>query len=109
MFATYWLATMTATGRNEPFGQIYMKEFDNIAPKVSSGAMTVYIAIALCRNSRTLKTPLVGIPLLCQKTGMSRKTLHRHIAGLIDKGFLTKEPKGQRSIYGFPLLELSQE
>lgn len=90
---------------NDRFGKLGVREFDEVCSRCTPTESMVYAALVTLRNSSRLATPPIGISLIEAKTSLPRRTAFRCVAGLIEKGCLTKERTGQRSVYRFPLAE----
>lgn len=70
---------------------------------LTCGEFRVYVVIATARNHKTLKTPAIGYALIAKMCGMDKETTRKLIARLVSKGALTKEPRGKRFVFGFPI------
>lgn len=87
------------------WGKVYVSEFERVAKAVTPAQLSVYLFLALKRNGKTIKTPPIGVSLIESSTNLSRRTVFSAIASLTKKGFLTKATKGNRAVYGFPLVD----
>ncbi len=92
------------TAGREAFGLLYQSEFDRVAQTVMPSATVLYCALATMRNGRTKETCPVGIELLAQKTGQTRRTVFRGLSTLVDEGFIVKHAHGKRLTFSFPLV-----
>lgn len=87
------------------WGRIWVSEFEKVAKAVTPAQLSVYMFLALKRNSKSVKTPPIGVSLIESSTNLSRRTVFNALALLTKKGFLTKATKGNLAVYGFPLVD----
>lgn len=69
---------------------------------MSGAEWKAYTALVACRNRKTMETVPVGMGLIMEKTGLSRRTAFRAIAGLEESGLVEKTARGNRAVYRFP-------
>lgn len=89
----------------EGYGLLYQSELDRVAASVVPSATLVYCALVSLRNSKSKKTPAIGIGLLSTKTAQTKRTVQRGLRSLLDAGLIVQERHGQRCSYAFPLVE----
>lgn len=93
------VALMAAIAKG--FCQLGRQEYKDLQT-LTDGEFRVYAAIALSRDSRTLKTPAISYALIADKCGKSKDSVRVIIDRLVAKGAITQERQGMWFVFGFP-------
>ncbi len=88
------------------WGRLYLKEFEAVCKSVTPAQASVYVFLALKRNSKTGMTPPIGVSLIMGATGLKRRCVFGALSALSEKGLIEKHPRGNRAAYGFPMVRL---
>ena len=95
--------TRYGMARGEAWCYLTQAEQDAICPKLTGFEWKVYTALATCRNSKTMKTPPIGVPLIMEKTGLGKSTVFAALKTLDESGFILRTACGKRCQYSFVL------